>query len=310
MNNLCDIILNGVYVDKFFNKDKKMRERMLLMDFKDIKNIGTTQMIGNKRTITGSNIYVGEGVLKCNNYFLSLDSICVVEMGRVQKSIGLCILIIILGILICMIPNKFFWGFVIIIAGSLGIYVTGIINRNIPYSLTIRLNNNMSFTYESLNRKFIEEIMDVIQSCINDRKGGYNILLNQGKIEHNNNSINIGGNISDSNIDIIAPGGSKSIGGDSRNTIYKQQNGDIGLTAEEWENLEKYFMVTQKEFPVNDINYKICRNLINYSHEKSTEKLKRYFGIIGQEAIKTILSVSTNVAATEVIHSIIQKILS
>ena len=280
------------------------------MDFKDIKSISTSQMLGNKRTISGDSFYVGEGVLKCDNYFLSLDSICVVEIGRVQKSIRLCILIIILGILICMIPNKFFWGFVIIIAGSLGIYVTGVINKNIPYSLTIRLNNNMSFTYESLNRKFMEEVMEVIQSCINDRRGGYNILLNQGKIEHNNNSINIGGNISDSNIDIIAPGGSKSIGGDSSNTIYKQQNGDIGLTAEEWENLEKYFMMTQKEFPVNDINYKICRNLINYSHEKSTEKLKRYFGIIGQEAIKTILSVSTNVATTEVIRSIIQKILS
>lgn len=74
--------------------------------------------------------------------------------------------------------------------------------------------------------------------------------------------------------------------------------------------LRKIFYGDSKEFPVNDINYKICRNLINYSHEKSTEKLKRYFGIIGQEAIKTILSVSTNVAATEVIHSIIQKILS
>lgn len=279
------------------------------MDFKDIKNAGTAQLLGNKRTISGDSFYVGEGVLKCNNYFLSLDSICMVEMGRFQKSIGLCILLIILGILTFMIPNMFFVGFIIIIVGSLGIYIIGEINQKIPYSLTIRLSNNMSFTYESQNRVFMEEVMEVIQSCINDRRGGYNILLNERKIEHNN-SINIGGNINDSNIDIIAPGGSKSISGDSINTINKQQNVEIGLTAEEWENLEEFFMKSQKEFQIYEINYIICGNLSIYSHEKNIEKLKRYLGIIGRETIKTILNVSANVAATEVVRPIIEKILS
>jgi len=283
---------------------------MDIKDIKDIKNTGTAQMLGNKRTISGDNIYVGEGVLKCDNYFLSLDSICMVEMGRFQKSIGLCILIILLGILICMVPDKFLLGFFIILLGFLGIYIIGKINKNMPYFLTIRLNNNISCMYKSQDREFVKEIMEVIQSCINDRKGGYNIMLNQGKIEHNNNSINIGGNINDSNIDIVTQGGSKTVGGDSINTIHKQQNGKISLTVAEWENLEKFFMMCQKEFPINDINYKICRNITAYSNEKNIEKLKRYFGIIGQEAIKTILSVSTNVAATEVAQSIIQKILS
>lgn len=279
------------------------------MDFKDIKNIGTAQMLGNKRTISGDSFYVGEGVLKCDNYFLSLDSICMVEMRRAQNSMGICILIILLGILLFIIPGVRVYGILLVICGILVMYIIGKINEKIPYSLIIRLSNNMSFTYESLNRDFIEEIMEVIQSCINDRRGGYNILLNQGKIEHNNNSINISGNNGSIN-DVIAQGGSKTVGGDSINIIGKQQNGNIGLNAEEWENLEKYFMMAQKEFPVNDINYKICKNLIAYSHEKSTQKLKRYFGIIGKEAIRTILSVSTNVAATEAVRSIIQKIVA
>lgn len=279
------------------------------MDFKDIKNTSTAQMLGNKRTISGDSFYVGEGVLKCDNYFLSLDSICMVEMGRFQKSIGLGIFFIICGILLCIYREMFIYGIFVIIAGVFGIYIIGKTNEKIPYSLTIRLSNNMSFTYQSLNRIFMEEIMEVIQSCINDRRGGYNILLNQGKIEHNNNSINISGNNGSIN-DVIAQGGSKTVGRDSINTTGKQENGDIGLTVEEWENLERFFMMRQKEFQVNEINYMICGNLLTYSREKNMEKLKKYLGRIGRETIKTILNVSTNVAATEVVRPIIEKILS
>lgn len=279
------------------------------MDFKDIKNIGTAQMLGNKRTISGDSFYVGEGVLKCNNYFLSLDSVCVVEMGRNQNPLWYGILFIIAGALLCLIPYMFIAGIIMVIFGIFIMYIIGKINEKIPYSLTIRLSNNMSFTYQSLNRVFMEEIMEVIQSCINDRRGGYNILLNQGKIEHNNNSINISGNNGSIN-DVIAQGGSKTVGGDSINTTVKQENGDIGLTVEEWEHLERFFMMRQKEFQVNEINYMICGNLLTYSHEKNLEKLKKYLGRIGRETIKTIINVSTNIAATEVVRPIIEKILS
>lgn len=207
------------------------------MDFKDIKNTSTAQMLGNKRTISGDSFYVGEGVLKCNSYFLSLDSICVVEMGRNQNPSWYGILFIIAGVLMCLMPYMFIAGIIMVIFGIFIMYIIGKINEKIPYSLTIRLSNNMSFTYQSLNRVFMEEIMEVIQSCINDRRGGYNILLNQGKIEHNNNSINISGNNGSIN-DVIAQGGSKTVGRDSINTTGKQENGDIGLTVEEWENLE------------------------------------------------------------------------
>lgn len=279
------------------------------MDFKDIKNTSTAQMLGNKRTISGDSFYVGEGVLKCNSYFLSLDSICVVEMGRNQNPSWYGILFIIAGVLMCLMPYMFIAGIIMVIFGIFIMYIIGKINEKIPYSLTIRLSNNMSFTYQSLNRVFMEEIMEVIQSCINDRRGGYNILLNQGKIEHNNNSINISGNNGSIN-DVIAQGGSKTVGRDSINTTGKQQNGDIGLTVEEWENLERFFMMRQKEFQVNEINYMICGNLLTYSREKNMEKLKRYLGRMGQEAIKSILNVSTNLAATEVVRPIIEKILS
>lgn len=279
------------------------------MDFKDIKNAGTAQLLGNKRTISGDNIFVGEGVLKCNSYFLSLDSICVVEMGRNQNPSWYGILFSIVGVLMCLMPYMFIAGIIMVIFGIFIMYIIGKINEKIPYSLTIRLSNNMSFTYQSLNRVFMEEIMEVIQSCINDRRGGYNILLNQGKIEHNNNSINISGNNGSIN-DVIAQGGSKTVGRDSINTTGKQENGDIGLTVEEWENLERFFMMRQKEFQVNEINYMICGNLLTYSREKNMEKLKKYLGRIGRETTKTILNVSTNVAATEVVRPIIEKILS
>ena len=149
-------------------------------------SLNTSGLINTKnKTITGERFYVGEGILKCDNYFISLDSICIVEIGRRQKSDSSYISTIIIGIVISIFSLMLFnidedagmtmlyIGGSICIFGALGLFFNRKSNEKIPYSLSIQLNNNYTCTYYSLDKGFILDIMEVIQSCINDRRGVY-----------------------------------------------------------------------------------------------------------------------------------------
>lgn len=294
------------------NNSNALQNAFDLSDFANKKN----------KTISGDRFYVGEGILRCDNYFISLDSICVVELGRRQNSIASLILLILIGIIICVFSlllcilnilvgiSGMLIGILLVALGFLGIYYTRKSNEKIPYSMIIHLSDNSTYAYHCLNKKFILDIMDVIQACINDRRGGYNILMNQGKIERNNNSINIG-NMDNFGGNIIGAGGSNTISGNGDNVVNKSvKRNDTGLTAEDWMNLEKFFMMRRKEFPADDKNYKICSNLVACSQRKDVGTMKRYLQTIGNEAVRLIFTASTNVAAMEVVRPIINKILS
>ena len=173
--------------------------------------------------------------------------------------------------------------------------------------MTIRLNNNMFCTYMNGNKQFIQRIMEKMQECINNRKGEYNFMLNQGRIEYNDNhSINIEGN---NKGDIIASGAHKTIHENNNNTIYQQQN-KTGLTVEDWTNLEKFFVLRRQEFSSSDRNYKICNNLVTYTQRKDAGKIKEYLQKIGKEGIMMLLNAGTNAVAMNTIKPILQKILS
>lgn len=299
-------------------------QKMNINNSNSLQNALDISGIVNKKnkTITGDKFYVGEGILRCDNYFISLDSVCMVEIKRGQSSFAVFILVILCGILLCLLSiplilskiefgfEGFFFGISIIAGGVLGIYFIQHSNKTTPYSMVIHLNDNSSYAYNSLDKEFILEVIEVVQSCINDRKGGYNILMNQGKIERNDNSINIGSMDSFSG-NIIGAGGSNTISGNGDNIVNKPiKEKNTGLTAEEWMNLEEYFVMRQKEFAKSDRNYKICGNLVTYSQRKDAGNIKKYLQTIGKEAVKTIFSVGTNVAAMQIVKPIINKILS
>lgn len=275
--------------------------------------LGLSNIINTKsKTFTGDRFYVGEGVLKCDNYFISLDSICMVEAGRKQNSLASFILTVIMGIIICVLSlflciinvdvgiSGIFIGILIIAMGILGIYFIRKANEKIPYSLVIHLNDNSSYAYDSLNKKFVIEVMEVIQSCINDRRGGYNIMMNQGKIEHITNN---GGKF-------IYASDNATVTDSSREQTIINNNSNAGLTAEDWMNLEKYLLIRQQELPKDDKNYKICNNLLAYSHKKDASTIKRYLLAIGKEAVKILFTASTNIVAMQTVRPIINKILS
>ena len=275
----------------------------------NISNIINTK----NKTISGDRFYVGEGILKCDNYFISLDSICRVEMGRRQESASSFFGIIVTGIIVVVLSLLFFTlniqmgmklfliGAIIIVFGFWGINRIRKSNEKIPYSMTVHLSDNSTFAYYS-DKDFVLRVMDVIQTCINDRRGGYWILNNEEKIEKIDNSIHIGEYKGEGDI-IGGTGATKNAG-----NTYTTNNNDI--SSEEWMNLEKYFIMRQQEFPINDRNYKICNNLITYSREKNTTKLIKYLKVIGKDTIRTLFTASKNVAAMEVVRPIIQKLLS
>lgn len=268
----------------------------------------------NMKSISGDNFVVRNGILQCQNYFIPLDSISIVEMARIQISPWTSICILLIGLFLSIYNIYLYKEYYVTLNFATPLVFLGFIltffviflNTKLPYTLTIRLNNNIFCTYMNNNKKFIQDIMIKMQECINNRKGEYKFMLNQGTIEYNDNhSINIEGGVGR---DFIAPGANKTTYKNSQNEINKQQS-KTGMTAEDWMNLEKYFIMRQQEFLIGDRNYKICSNLITYSQRKDAGKIKEYLHKIGKEGIRMLFTASTNVAAMEVVKPIVNKIL-
>lgn len=272
------------------------------------------------KSITGDNFVVRDGILKCHNYFIPLDSITIVEMARIQLSPVIPIVIFIFGLLLSLYNIYLYSKYYVKIPYTISILIFGFIlssaviylNTKLPYTMTIRLNNNIFCTYMNRDKKFIQDITIIMQECINNRKGEYKFMLNQGEIKYNNNSINITGDIKDSNIDLISSGGRKiSYGETSIKHVEKKDY--TGLTGEDWMNLERFFVLKRQEFSNSDRNYEICNDLATYSQRRDAGKIKGYLKTIGKEGIRMLLSAGANVVdavAMETVKPILQKILS
>lgn len=266
----------------------------------------------NFKLISGDNFFVSDGILKFKNYFIPLDAISIVEMGRIQISLLPFAIMLVIG---GLIPERSFLfkliGLPLIIFGFYSLAILVAINFILPYTMTIRLNNDNYCVYISYKKNFVRDIMIKMQECINNRKGEYKFMLNKGIIEYNDNhSINIGGSVGG---DFIAAGANKEIHENNNNTtINHSQQNNTGLTVEDWINLEKFFILRRQEFPSNDRNYKICNNLATYSQRKDAGKIKEYLQIIGKEGIRMLLNAGANVVdavAMETVKPILQKIL-
>lgn len=293
---------------------------MDIKEFGKVSNLNLSDIPGNintkNKTISGDKFYVGEGILRCNNYFISLDSICMVEIGRRQESAVNYRLLILLGIAFCIISflvfildtdlgaGFFVMGIFLAILGFLGLRHNRNTNEKIPYTMSIRLSDNSTYAYHCLDKNFILSVMNVIEFCINNRKGGYYIMHNEEKIEKIDNSIHIGDNFS-GNGDIIGGTGATKNAGNTNIT----NNNNNAITSDEWIKLEEYFKARQTELPIGERDYKICGHLASYSHLRDTGKIKGYLQRIGTEAIRMLFTTTTNAAMMETVKPIVNKIL-
>ena len=138
-----------------------------------------------KSMIQTDNFYVGDGILKCENYFVPLDAISYVSLTKkadlsIWSNVALCIM----GLLLLILPFAFFRiiGFIMIGLGMLGVYLIIRKNKKKEYYLNIRLNNNGLLHFVSGEKEFMQDIMGVMQQCINNRKGVYHIMIGEQKI--------------------------------------------------------------------------------------------------------------------------------
>ena len=263
----------------------------------------------NIKLISGNNFWVIDKIIKFKNYFIPLDSVSMVEIGRLQISPCPFFALLLAG---AIIPERSIFyssiGFPLIALGFLGLVVIVVINMILPYTMTIRLNNGIFCTYVSYKKDFIQKITEKMQECINNGKGDYNFMLNQGKIVYNDNSINFRGDNNKTGDFISGTGSTKNVrNSDNIHTIY---NTNTGLSSKDWANLEEFFTMRQKEFSMGDRNYKICGHLATYSQRKDESGLNKYLRTIGGEALKSILSSGTSTITIAAIKTILQKVIS
>ena len=296
------------------------------MDAKDI-----TRMIGSKssRTVINDDIYIGQGIMKWGNCFITLDAITIVELiqnknqgyGKLPIAAAICLLGVIVLIaskefavaLICLIM---FLACVILISN---IYYK---NKTKIYTLFVRLNNGENHYLTHENLEFIYKIMDAIKDGIDNRKGGYFIdMSNNGNIQYNVDksmgkftgntivgdgiNINTGDNIKNdkgiiSERDTVIDG---PVNTGDENVI------NNGLTEKEWESLENFFRERKEYYSLEKDKKEKCQELEKMAKEKDKNKMKKYMKSLG----KTILTeiVKTGIApvfANEMIK-LINKIL-
>ena len=120
------------------------------------------------KVISGDNFVVSNGILQCQNYFIPLDSVSIVQMARIQLSpwffIGMFTIGIVLSIFNVYLSREYYVYFTlaapVLIWGLILSAAVIYINTKLPYTMTIRLNNNMFCTYMNGNKQFIQKIMD------------------------------------------------------------------------------------------------------------------------------------------------------
>lgn len=122
------------------------------MDLSNLKNLNNLKSMNNEsldtsyilnsriKTITGNRFYVSEGILKCNNYFISLDSICMVEISiRQDTSLFFRLLVLSGGISgLVLLPlgiGGFVIGIVIMVIGNIVLHYN--VHINTPKILLI-----------------------------------------------------------------------------------------------------------------------------------------------------------------------------
>lgn len=279
------------------------------MDFQKIVNtLGQEQ----NKSIKTKNFYVGEGILECENYFVPLDAITYVIINqKADLSIWCSVFLLIISLCFLIIPITFFrvTGFIMMVVEMLSIYLIIKKNQKKEYYLTINLNNNRVLNFVSGNKEFMQDIMNVMKKCINDRKGGYRIMIGEQKIIHLEDSsvgkVNAGGDIISSTF--------STIGRDNVNIKAKGDNNSISdgqkLTEQEWMLLEKFFQQKMQKYTPDDKNYKVYNQILSTTYKRDEESFGDIMKKIGKKAIESVIVTGVGETTKGIILPILLKML-
>lgn len=265
-----------------------------------------------KSMIQTDNFYVGDGILKCENYFVPLDAISYVSLTKkadlsIWSNVALCIM----GLLLLILPFAFFRiiGFIMIGLGMLGVYLIIRKNKKKEYYLNIRLNNNGLLHFVSGEKEFMQDIMGVMQQCINNRKGVYHIMIGEQKIY----------NVTDNSIGKTSAGRdiyglqSSVVGRDNTNVVCNgnsnRVNVEHALTEKEWEDLEKFFQKKLDQCTPDNKNHKVYNQILSVTKKRDEDALGDIMKRIGKKAIETIVVAGVGEATKNIILPILLKLI-
>ncbi len=293
----------------------------------DINNIGTNMIKLNKeaiknamesgtknKTMQGENFRLGEGVLECDNFYIVLDSISVVEIKKTGDiPIFMAVVGIILGAFCLLIPWDImkYAGCFLILMSIVNMLLTMQRNKTKLHTLKIGINSGKEFTFQNPDIEFLREVMAAIKECINGKKETYFINMEDNRITQNFENVKgnfvTGSNIGAGATFMNATDQAQQSGNKVENHVNENHAGI--LNDAEWEQLQNFFEARKKEYPLTDENYSSCENLENCAKEKNAEKMKEYIQMIGGAAFKALITAGVSETLKQLIFPLITRIL-
>lgn len=285
-----------------------------------MKNFIQANAVGgnNKRSISGDHFYIGDGIMRWSNFFVALDHVELVAKYQQQKDAavgalalmcigGIALVAVILGFILRSPETVVIF---LVLGGAL--LAGGILLFNyhekiqMPYLVQIRLGSGHQITLTSISETFIDEIMRVIEQCINDRNGVYQVLLNEGVIQH-------------SETGSIYTIGRDAMPWENVFTAQKEPAAEqemqvssgvsCGPGEDEWMRLGKFLIRRIADFTPEQEEYGAIEKLMSITGKRDQEKAKSCLRGMGKENLVKIFGKAETREDREEMLTIIKKIL-
>ena len=306
--------------------DVDIKERSIInnTDFKNsMKNFiqANTAGVNNKKAISGDHFYIGDGIMRWSNFFVALDHVELVAKYQQQKESAaaavalICIgaLVMLLSLLSVIARAPGFFIFFLLVGG--GMLTGGVFLANYyakikpPFLVQIRLGSGHQITLTSISEEFIDEIIRVIEQCINDQNGVYQILLNEGVIQHSDTGsiYNIGQEGTPWENVYTAqkePTPEQEPQGTQVSVDVSREPGE-----DEWMRLGKFLIRRITDFTPEQEEYAVIEELMAGVGKHDQDKTKRNFQHMGKEMLLTIFGKTSSKEEREEMLRIIRKIL-
>ncbi len=173
-----------------------------------LNKLKETFSLEKRSDMKGENYYIGDGIVKWDNFCIQIRNITVTSKSREKKISMTSLIILIIGSFwLLLIPLAFlrFLGTIGILMGALCIWMILRANEKRMFRVTMKMTSGDRFMIEDRREEFIDQILNVIESSMMQDGKSYYITLNSGIIQCSDH------------------GGISSIGDENWYTIFKSQ---------------------------------------------------------------------------------------
>ena len=266
-------------------------------------------------------LYIGKGTIVMPDLCIPLNAISTIRIEKQRaKPLASEICIFIVGIFCTKIPIELFQtlGTLGIIYGVVIGILTFISNRNRESYLKIRVHSGEIITLQQKNIEFLRRLADVIKEAIDGNAKISYVDMRTMKIKQNIKNMGtmgdvIGSKNSGNTFSGTSTGGDIIIGDGnekndhSGNIITGNTVKTTGLSADDWEKLEKYFRTRCVELGKNHPAYKECLRMEQYAREKDAHGLKMHMQAVGKTILSAIIASATKYGMDRLLLTILQK---